>query len=74
MSKKYGENLLIYEVDSFSPYSEHLIKTVGANQIETLKQYDRVHTYTDDGTFEVIDLFKEKIDLMHGAKIFVEHT
>ena len=68
--KKYGENLLVYEVDSFSPYSEHLIKTVGANQIETSKPYERVHTYTDDGTFEVVDLFKEKFDLMHGVKIF----
>lgn len=68
--KKYGENLLIYEVDSFQPYVEHLTNTVCANQIDTSKPYDRVHTYTDDGTFEVVDLFKEKFDLMHGVKIF----
>lgn len=68
--KKYGENLLIYEVDSFQPYAEHLISTVYANQIETLIPYDRVHTYTNDGTYEAVDLFKEKIDLMHGIKIF----
>ena len=68
--KKYGENLLIYEVDSFQPYVEHLTNTVCVNQIETSKLYDRVHTYTDDGTFEVVDLFREKFDLMHGVKIF----
>lgn len=68
--KKYGENLLIYEVDSIHPYTEHLVHTVQANQIETSELYDRVHTYTDDGIFEVVDLFKEKIDFMHGIKIF----
>lgn len=68
--KKYGENLLIYEVDSFEPYSEHIINKVRANQIETVKPYDRVHTYTEDGIFEVVDLFKDKIDLLHGVKIF----
>ena len=61
---------MIYEVDSFQPYVEHLTNTVYANQIETSKLYDRVHTYTDDGTFEVVDLFREKFDLLHGVKIF----
>lgn len=61
---------MIYAVDSFQPYVEHLTNTVCANQIDTSKPYDRVHTYTDDGTFEVVDLFKEKFDLMHGVKIF----
>lgn len=67
---KYGENLLIYKVDSFHPYSEHLVRTVQASRIEVPKSYNRVHTYTDDGTFEVVDLFKDKIDLLHGVKIF----
>ena len=69
--KKYGEKLLIYEVGSFKPYTEHLINVVQVNQISTSKPYDRVHTYTGDGVFEVIDLFKEKIDMLHGLKIFV---
>lgn len=68
--KKYGENILVYEVDSFQPYVEHFIHTIKAKQIETSELYDRVHTYTDDGTFEVVDLFKEKFDLLHGIKIF----
>lgn len=68
--KKYGENLLVYEVDSFFPYKEHLVKTISAHSLKTAEKYDRVHTYTEDGTYEVVDLFKEKIDLLHGVKIF----
>lgn len=68
--KKYGENLLIYEVDSLVPYREHKLTTISARSLKTVSKYDRVHTYTQDGTYEVIDLFKEKIDLLHGLKIF----
>lgn len=68
--KKYGENLLVYEVDSFVPYKEHLIKIISTHSVNTAENYDRVHTYTEDGTYEVVDLFKDKIDLLHGVKIF----
>lgn len=68
--RKYGENLLIYEIDSLKPYSEHLIDTISAKKIMTEKIFDRVHTYTTDGTYEVVDIFKEKFDLLHGIKIF----
>lgn len=68
--KKYGENLLIYEVDSYVPYREHRLRTISAKDIITIRNFERIHTYTEDGTYEVVDLFKEKIDLMHGIKIF----
>lgn len=68
--KKYGENLLIYEVDSLVPYKEHKLTTISACTLKTVDKYDRIHTYTQDGTYEVVDLFKEKIDLLHGLKIF----
>lgn len=68
--KKYGENLLIYEVDSLVPYKEHKLTTISACSLKTVNKYDRIHTYTQDGTYEVVDLFKEKIDLLHGLKIF----
>ena len=68
--KKYGENLLIYEVDSYVPYREHRLRTISAKDIKTIRNFERIHTYTEDGTYEVVDLFKEKIDLMHGIKIF----
>ena len=68
--RKYGENLIIYEIDSFQPYIEHLGYTIPVSQIETSKSFDRVHTFTNDDTFEVVDLFKEKIDFLHGIKIF----
>ena len=68
--EKYGENLLIYQIDSFQPYKERQIQKISAKMINADIKFDRVHTYTEDGTFEVVDMFKDKIDLLHGIKIF----
>lgn len=69
-SRKYGEALIVYQVDSFQPYKEHKLKTITAQQIKTDLEFDRVHTYNEDGMYEVIDLLREKMDLLHGIKIF----
>lgn len=67
--RKYGEELLIYKIDSFFPYAEHLDHIVKPKQIEAGGHFNRVHTYTEDGLLEAVDLFKEKVDLLHGFKI-----
>lgn len=68
---KYGENLIIYQIDSWYPYSEHFTEVVSASKIVKNMQYDRIHTYTNSCNYEVVDLFKEKFDLFHGVKIFI---
>lgn len=69
-NRKYGENLIIYQIDCFNPYTEHKIGVLTPKQIEIDKSFDRVHTYTEDSTYEAVDLFKERFDLNHGINIF----
>lgn len=68
--RKYGENLLIYEVNSLQPYAEHLVRIVGVDQFRTCTRFARVHTYTKAGEYEVADFFREKVDILHGLKVF----
>lgn len=69
-SNKYGENILVYEIESYIPYKEYIVDSIRVEDIKVDGNYDRVHTYTADTSYEVIDLYKEKIDLLHGIRIF----
>lgn len=71
--RKYGEALIINEIDEFDELSfeEHEIRRITANEIVINGvQVDRIHTWNIDSTYCVLDVFSEKFDLFHGIKIF----
>lgn len=71
-SRKYGEALLIYQIDKMEKngLEEHIVGTIHANKIPLSKSADRIHTYTCDDTYEVVDVYYEKLDLLHGFMTF----
>ena len=71
-SRKYGEALLIYQIDKMerNRLEEHVVDTIHANKVPLAKPADRIHTYTCDDTYEVVDVYYEKIDLLHGFMTF----
>lgn len=70
--RKYGESIILYKVDQINAdaFSEHEIKKINADSIQFPISIDRIHTINRDNRYEVVDLFEEKIDLLHGFKIF----
>ncbi len=70
--EKYGENIIFYQVDDISKdvYTEHKVGELQVNSLEFAFKINRVHTINMDSMYEVIDVFKEKLDLLHGFKIF----
>ncbi len=68
---KYGESIVFYEVDSRfdRPFNEHKIGELTTQGINFHIPIDRIHTINKDSRYEVIDLFKEQIDILHGFKI-----
>lgn len=73
-SRKYGEALIIYQVDDLNKngeYVEHEVRRIRASELHVEKAPERVHQLTSDSTFEVVDVYKEKIDLLHVPKIYM---
>ncbi len=73
-SKKYGESIILYEVDSLNTdgrYIEHEIKRISLQQLNADKRIDRFHTYSKDSKYEVIDAYMEKFDLFHVPRIYL---
>ena len=73
-SKKYGEAIILYQIDEINrdgEFVEHEIRRLEANSIMNEIKPDRIHQYTSDGTFECIDCYKEKLDLLHTFKILI---
>ena len=70
-SKKYGESLILYSVTDPKKgnYSEEKYRVIDANKSQYENKIDRIHTYNRSSLYEVIDVFKERIDLLHGIKI-----
>lgn len=68
---KYGERILLYQLDRLEGniYSEHLIHEITVDDVDFPIHVDRIHTINRDSRYEVVDLFKEKIDFLHGIKI-----
>lgn len=66
------ESIILYKVKELGKngYSEEQIRIIEAQHSLFERDIDRVHTYNKTNLYEVIDVFKEKIDLMHGIKIF----
>ena len=68
-ARKYGENLILYCVDRFddSRYEEHETAHVDVSIIPMDKKPNRIHTYNCDSLYEVVDVYFERIDLLHGV-------
>lgn len=73
-SRKYGEAIIFYQIDELNrngEFVEHEIRRLEAKDIVCGNKPDRIHQYTNDGSFECIDCYKEKIDIFHGIKILI---
>lgn len=68
-ARKYGENLILYCVDCFnnSYYEEHEKDRMDVSGISMDKKPNRIHTYNCDSLYEVVDVYFERIDLLHGV-------
>lgn len=69
-SKKYGEKILFYKINSFEPLSEEMISKKGVSDIVLPIKAQRIHTYNEDDTFCVVDFFIEKFELFHAYEVF----
>lgn len=69
--KKYGESLILYSVDFKHGinYSEEKLGELKSESICFPFKPDRIHTINRDNKYEVIDVFKDEIDLLHGLRI-----
>ena len=73
-SIKYGEAILLYEVDCFDNnglFVEHLIKRITAKDYFAKEGLDRIHHITKSGNYEVVDAFEERFDLFRPIKILI---
>ena len=73
-SKKYGEELIIYQVDELNRDGrllEHEVRRINAGDLRIEKKPDRVHQFTRVNNYNVIDVYKEHFDLFHGIKIIL---
>lgn len=70
-SKKYGESLIINEVDSLTDalFMEHTEYKIEYKDVNVPIKIQRIHTINRDSIYEVVDLFQEKLDLLHAFKI-----
>lgn len=68
---RYGESILFYQFDGIedNQYREHHIGEMTVKGIDFPIAIQRIHTLNRDSRYEVVDLFKERIDLLHGLKI-----
>lgn len=68
-SEKYGKNIIVNEVLSVNPYVEKKIGTLSSADLGIGSQ--RVHTISMNESFYVYDGFTEKIELLHGIKMYL---
>ena len=72
-SHKYGEAIIIYQVDDFNrrgEYVEHEVGRIDAKMLNSKKRPERIHQLTCDSIYGVVDIYKERVDLFHAPKIF----
>ena len=73
-SKKYGQSIILYQIDNLNNnglFIEHEVGTITVQKYNLENCYDRVHQLTYDNNFELIDVFKERLDILHGFKIYL---
>ena len=68
---KYGESIIFYSVkfNQGIGYSEKKIGELKPDKISFPFKVDRIHTVNRDDKYEVVDVFKDEIDLLHGLRI-----
>lgn len=68
-SKKYGENLIFYEVNGLD--DEKMVESykglVTAEEVDN--RYQRIHTYNRNSLYETVDFFNEKFHLLRPIKL-----
>lgn len=69
--RMYGEEIIVYEVDSWQPYREHESYRIPIDQIVTKEKYNRIHTINSTGAYTAVDVRQDKFDLFHGLKTFI---
>ena len=52
-------------------FVEHEVRDMSIDRIRLDKKADRIHTYSRNGEYEVIDVFKEKLDILHMPRIML---
>ena len=69
-ARKYGESVILYQVDRFdcSAYEEHEVARIEAGRLSMVAKPNRTHTYNCDSFYECVDVYFEKLDLLHGVK------
>lgn len=73
-SKKYGESLILYTVDDLNRnglFVEHENTKMSISNFPINIKAERVHQISCDSLYEVIDVFRERFDLLHAFKIFI---
>lgn len=73
-SRKYGEALIIYQVDDLNrngEFVEHEVRRIEAGALHVENAPERVHQLTNDDKYEVVDVYKEKLDLLHAPRIYM---
>lgn len=73
-SRKYGEALILYQVDDLNRdgvFVEHEVRRIESRQLKVERSPERVHQLTTDSLYEVVDVYKEKLDLLHAPRIFL---
>ena len=73
-SRKYGEALILYQVDALNRdgyFEEHELKRIEICSIKTPLESDRIHHLTIDSTYRAIDLYQERFDPLHFLKILI---
>ena len=73
-SRKYGEALILYQVDNLiqdGKLVEHEVYRMKADSISIDTYPERLHQWTSGSHYEVIDVYKEKFDLLHAPRILM---
>lgn len=68
-AKKYGESIILYQVDRFDceAYEEHEADRIEPEMLIMNERPNRVHTYNCDSLYECVDVYFEKFDPLHGV-------
>lgn len=69
-ASKYGESIILYQVDRFEngAYEEHEKARIEVIDLPMDAKADRIHTVSQDSMYECVDVYFEKGDLLHGVK------
>ena len=73
-SRKYGEALIIYQVDDLNrdgKFVEHEVSRMKAETVNLHIHPERLHQLTRSNQYEVIDAYKERFDPSHFIKILI---